>query len=155
MIKSGDNKVYVNDFADLSDLEQNIEAASKLAKDIYIRFHIEGGIVQGHKNPELSIGKTSTLGDLKTYDGQGNFVNFIKNHLKSANKQGTQYAILDVSEQSDLSMLGRLLFGSLGKQNANIQRVVIIKGDKVAEITRKQIDKRDFSALEEVIKENE
>ncbi len=159
VIKAGDNKVYVNDFADLSDLEQNIEAASKLAKelakDIYIRFHIEGGIVQGHKNPELSIGKTSTLGDLKTYDGQGNFVNFIKNRLKSANKQGAQYAVLDVSEQSDLSMLGRLLSGSLGKQNANIQRVVIIKGDKVAEITRKQIDKRDFSALEEVIKENE
>ncbi|MDU1892746.1 MAG: phage minor head protein [Dysgonomonas sp.] len=154
-INVGNNKVHINDFADLSDLEQNIEAARKLAeklsKDIYIRHHIEGGIVSGHKNPELSIGKMSTLGDLKTYDGESNFINFIKNRLKSANKQGAQYAVLDVSKQSDISMLNRLLSGSLGKQNTNIQRVIIIKGEKVSEITRKQIEKRDFSVLSDII----
>ncbi|WP_165025614.1 DUF935 family protein [Dysgonomonas sp. ZJ279] len=158
VMKSGDNNVYINDFADVSDLEQNIEAARKLAKemgkDIFIRHHIEGGIVNGQKNPELAIGKSKMLGDLKTFDGESSFVNFIKNRLKSANKQGAHYAILDLSKQNDFSELKRLLAGSLGTQNTNIQRVVIINGDKVAEITRKQITSGDFSALEK-IKENE
>ena len=158
VIAAGDNKVYINDFADLSDLEQNIEAATKiakaLAKDMYIRHHIEGGIVEGHKNPEMSVGKLSILGDLKTYDGNGSFTNFIKNGIKKANKQNAQYAVLDVSAKSDTSELSKLLSGSLTKQNANIKRVIVIKGNKVVEITRKQIANRDFSALE-VLKEKE
>lgn len=157
-IKRGDNTIYINDFADRSDLEQNINAANKivdeLKKDVYIRFHIEGGIVHGRKNPELSIGKTNISGDLKTYDGKGNFVNFIKNSLKSAGKQGAQYAVLDIGNQKDISLLRRLLPGSLDKQNTGISRVLLIKGKRAVEITRKQINKRDFSALEG-LKENE
>ena len=57
--KSG-NKVLVNDFAHVADMSQNIAVAKKIAdelgKDMYIRHHIEGGIVQNHKNPEFGIG---------------------------------------------------------------------------------------------------
>ena len=158
-IKAGENNVYINDFADLSDLEQNIEAARKmaevLAKDIYIRHHIDGGIVKGHKNPELSIGKLSTLADLKTYLGETKFMNFIQNSIKNANSQGAQYAILDISKQKDFEQeIKRRLIGGMNGRNNNILRIILIKGNKVAEITRKQIDKRDFSALE-VLKEKE
>ncbi len=158
-IKVGENKVYVNDFADVSDMEQNIEAAQKmakeLAKDIYIRHHVEGGIVQGHKNPELAIGKTSTLGDLKTYNGESNFVNFTKAAIKSANRQGAQYVVIDVSKRRDLSDIGRLLYSSLREHNKNIQRVILIDGNNVAEITRKQIDKLDFNILNTFKNKNE
>lgn len=152
VINVGENKVYVNDFADTSDMEQNIEAAKKMAesleKDIYIRHHVDGGIVWKHQNPEFGIGKTSTLGDLKTYNGTSKFNNFVKNNIKDANSQGAQYAVLDISKGGDIASLNNLLRGSLMSQNSNIKRIVIIRGEKVAEITRKQIAARDFSALE-------
>lgn len=152
-IKVGDNTIYVNDFADANDLEQNIEAARKLAKelakDIYIRYHVEGGIVHGHKNPELAIGKAATLGDLKTYQGNTKFENFIDNSLKGVNTQGGQVAVLDISKQDNFAIvLRRKLVGGLKSRNNNVQRVILINGNKVAEITRKQIAAGDFSALE-------
>lgn len=154
IINVGENKVYVNDFADTSDMEQNIEAAKKMAealeKDIYIRYHVEGGIVKGHKNPELGIGKVSTLGDLKTYDGTSKFENFIKNNIKKANHQGAQYVVLDVSNKADLSDINRLLYSTLRENNKNIKRVVLIKNKQVVEITRKQLDKKDFSKLDPI-----
>lgn len=159
VIEAGSNKVYVNDFADLSDLEQNIEAASKmaesLAKDIYIRHHIDGGVVAGHKNPELSIGRLSTLADLKTFQGDTKFENYIQNSIKKANNQGAQYAVLDISKQKDFDMvLKRKLAGGINGRNNNIKRIVVIKGKKAVEITRRQIEKRDFSVLE-ALKEKE
>ena len=153
VIKVGDNHVYVNDFADPSDLEQNIKAARILAqeleKDIYVRHHLDGGIVPDHKNPELAIGEKSSLGDLKTYEGKGSFDNFTKNALKKASKQGAHNAVLDISKGNS-SNIGRLLYSSLKGQNRNIQRVYLIKGNKVADITRKQIEKLDFSALDSI-----
>jgi SPP1 gp7 family putative phage head morphogenesis protein len=152
VIKVGDNNVYVNDFADQSDLEQNIIAARKIAreleKDVYIRHHVDGGIVKDHKNPELAIGKRNYLGDLKSYDGEGNFTNFIKNAMKSVNKQGAEYAVFDISTHDDISDVGRFIKGSLLNQNKGIKRIVLIKGDNVAEITRRQAENLDFAALE-------
>lgn len=155
VIEAGEAKVYVNDFADPVDLEQNIRAAEKIArelvKDVYVRHHLDGGLVPGHKNPEFSIGRKSAYGDLKTYDGESIFGNFVKAGIKNANRQGAQYVVLDVSRQKDLSTLGQILRGSLKDRNHNIARVILIRENKVAEITRKQIDRLDFSAIEPMI----
>jgi SPP1 gp7 family putative phage head morphogenesis protein len=152
VIKAGANNVYVNDFADPSDLEQNIIAAKKIAgelgKDVYIRHHIDGGIIPGQKNPELGIGKPDSMGDLKTYMGKGKFNNFISDRIKSANEQGSQYAVLDVSLQKNLSDINRWIKGSLHNRNSGIKRIILINGDRVAELTRKQVERGNFSGLE-------
>jgi SPP1 gp7 family putative phage head morphogenesis protein len=151
-VKAGKNNVFVSDFADLSDLEQNIPAAKILAKelkkDIYIRYHVDGGLVSGYKNPEMGIGEKNILGDLKTYDGKSKFSNFTKAALKSANEQGAQYAIFDISLQKDLSELSRWVKGSLTNQNHGIKKVILIKDERVVELTREQVEKSDFSGLE-------
>lgn len=153
VIEVGENKVYVNDFADMADLEQNLVAAKKIVReleqDVYIRHHIDGGLVPGHKNPELSISKKSTLGDLKTYQGDGRFGNFILNSLKSANTQGAKCVVLDVTHQKDYrEILERKLAGGLNDRCHNIERVIVINGNKVSQITRKQIENRDFTSLD-------
>lgn len=153
----GNNTVYVNDFADLSDMNQNIEAAKKVAdelkKDIYVRYHIEGGIVKGNKNPEFGIGNPNTLGDLKTYSGDSKLDNFLQNNIKKANNQGAKYAVLDLSKAYFNSTdLESRLFGSLkDSRNSKIERVIIIQNDNVVQITRKQIDKKDFKSLSKLI----
>lgn len=148
----GENKVYINDFADPVDLEQNIVAARKIArelgKDVYIRHHIN---VDGYKNPELSIGRKAVYGDLKTYLGHGKFENFVRARIKSANNQGATYAVLDVTWQNDLSDIGNLLYRGLNGVNRNIARVILIRGDRVAEITRAQIAKFDFAAIKKLL----
>jgi len=150
--KSG-NKVLVNDFAHVADMSQNIAVAKKIAdelgKDMYIRHHIEGGIVQNHKNPEFGIGSPNNLGDLKTYLGESKFDNFMQNNIKSADKQGANTVVLDVSTaQFTDEYIKRRLSGSLtGERNSSIERVIIIKGSKVAQITRKQIAGKDFESF--------
>ncbi|MEA4981407.1 MAG: DUF935 family protein [Paludibacter sp.] len=149
----GNNTVYVNDFADLSDMDENIDAAKKVAdelnKDIYIRHHIEGGIVKGNKNPEFGIGNPNTLGDLKTYQGESKLDNFLQNNIKKANNQGAKYVVLDLSKAFfNRSEIQNRLFGSLkDSRNSSIDRVIIIQNDNVSQITRKQIDKKDFKSL--------
>lgn len=155
VIKAGDNKVYVNDFADLSDLEQNIEAARKMAKslekDIFIRPHID---IIGHKNPEFGIGKKDNKGDLKTFDveNNGSFMGFLKNSIQSANKQQARYVVMDISQYTsdDLkNIIRRKLVGELGGDNKkHILRVVLINNDKITTITRLEIKERRFEKLE-------
>ena len=149
----GNNTVYVNDFADLSDMDQNIEAAKKVAdelnKDIYVRHHIQGGIVKGYKNPEFGVGNPNTLGDLKTYTGDSKLDNFLQNNIRKANNQGAKYVVLDLSKASfNRTNLESRLFGSLkDSRNSNIERVIIIQNENTAQITRKQIAKKDFEPI--------
>jgi hypothetical protein len=155
---SGGNKVLVNDFAHLSDLNENVESAKKVAdelnKDIYVRHHIDGGIVPGQKSPELGIGSPNSLGDLKTYKGESNFDNFLQNNIKKANNQGAKSVILDISKaEFSHSDLQSRLFGSLkDSRNSTIEHVIIIQNDTVIQLSRKQIAQKDFK---NVIKLNE
>ena len=146
----GGNKVFINDFVDLSDVDENVTAAKKVAdelnKDIYIRHHIDGGIVPGQKSPELGIGSPNALGDLKTYQGESNFDNFLQNNIKKANNQGAKSVVLDISkaEFSHLNLQSRL-FGSLkDSRNSAVERVIIIQDDTVVQLSRKQIAQKDF-----------
>jgi len=150
------NKVLVNDFVDQFDLSSNIIAAKKVADelntDIYIRHHIESGFVTGVKNPELGIGTPNKLGDLKTFiDLKNSLSRFITNRLSACDDQLCKYAILDVTayNKPDLDViLKRRLCGELtDKMNQNITDVIIIKGNKVSKITRKQVQKRDFTSF--------
>jgi SPP1 gp7 family putative phage head morphogenesis protein len=100
-IKAGENTVHINDFADLSDMEQNVVAAKKLARsldtDIYVRPHIN---VDGYKNPELGISEKNQKADLKTYEvkNKGKFDGFIKNSISSANRQNAKTVVMDISQ---------------------------------------------------------
>lgn len=152
----GGNKVLVNDFVDQNDLNNNIIAAKKVADelntDIYIRHHIESGYVTGVKNPELGIGTPNKLGDLKTFsDPKNSLSRFITNRLSACDDQLCKYAILDLTayNKPDLNVvLQRRLCGELtDKMNQNITDVIIIKGNKVSKITRKQVQKRDFTSF--------
>lgn len=152
-VKSGKHTIFINDFADLSDLAENVTAAKKVApvldKNIYIRHHFDGGKAPGHKNPEFGIGTVNKLGDLKTYDGNSKFENFLKNAMKSANGQNAQTLIVDISKGNySKTDLQRVLKGGVKNRNKNILRIVIIKGKDVYQITRKQLLKGDFSSLE-------
>lgn len=151
IIEAGENKVYVNDFADPKDVGQNIEAAKKIArglgKDVYIRPHRN---IDGVKNPELSIGRKSVLGDLKTYDGKSRFTNFIQKGVKNANIQEAEVVVLDISTQHNISEIDSLLVVSLHNRNHNIKRIILIHGRKVAEITRKQVKARMFDSLKPI-----
>lgn len=152
----GGNKVLVNDFVDQIDLSSNIIAAKKVADelntDIYVRHHIESGFVTGVKNPELGIGTPNKLGDLKTFiDPKNSLSRFITNRLSACDDQLCKYAILDVTAYNKLDLdviLKRRLCGELtDKMNQNITDVIIIKGNKVSKITRKQVQKRDFTSF--------
>jgi len=153
-LEAGDKKVFVNDFADTRDLEQNIEAAKKLAvslnKNVYIRPHINN--IPGFRNPEFGIGSKSRIGDLKTYEPivDGRFVkleNFINNSAASANKQGVAHLVIDISQYEGAFdvILKRRLAGVLNpKINRNVIEVIAIRGEKVSKISRKQVEKRNF-----------
>lgn len=155
-IKVGERTIYVNDFADHNDLADNIEAAKKIApalnKDIYIRHHTDGGKLKGSTNAEFGIGRTNILGDLKTYtDASNSFKNFFNNVAKSADKQHCKYAILDITKAVDIKLLGRHLKGTIintGKEkNRYIEYFIIIRGNKVGKITRKQLLANKFDSL--------
>lgn len=150
----GNNTVYVNDFADISDMNENIDAAKKLADymntDIYVRHHIESGYIKGQKNAEFGIGSPNKLGDLKTYrDPETSITKFITNRISSCDDQLCKYAVLDITsyQKDDIkTVLKRRLSGELnGEMNLNITDVIIIKGNNVSKISRKQVQKRDFT----------
>lgn len=152
----GGNRVYVNDFADLSDVDENVTAAKKIAdelnKDIYVRHHIESGNVTGHKNAEFGIETPNKLGDLKTFrNPKKSLQKFITNRISDCDDQLCKYAVLDITayEKDDLNIiLKRRLCGELtDKLNKNITDVVIIRGDNVSKITRKQVNNRDFESF--------
>ncbi len=154
-INIGDKKVFINDFADLSDMSQNIEAAKILAKElnknIYIRPHINN--VKGHKNPELGIGTANNIGDLKTYSQMKNgkvvkLESFLSSSLKGAQKQGASILVVDISDylaDEYETILKRRLTGGLNNINKRIKEVIVIKSDKASRITRKQITSHNFS----------
>lgn len=150
-IKTKTATVYVNDFADLADLEENIQAAKRIAeatqKDIYVRHHIDGGVVQNHKNPELGLGTKNKFGDLKTYDGDTLLYNFTQNAVKSANKQRAEFIVLEVSKATDYKLLKRALKGSLNNRNRNIKKVFVLSENAVFSLTRTQIMKNNFDKL--------
>lgn len=152
----GTNRVYVSDFADAADLQENLNVARQVAKgigkDVYIRPHIH---VDGQKNPELAIGTEGVHGDVKNYRARvkGREVPlkaFVKNGLRAANKQGCSYAVLNLADEgiADIGLLPRYLRGELKDINQNIQQVVIIREKKVVKISRREVEQGKFKGLE-------
>lgn len=142
--KAGDNTVHINDFADLSDLEENLSAAKKLARsldtDIYIRPHVNAGVVLKHKNPELGIGNKNNKADLKTYKGTSKIDNFIRNRIRDAAEQKTSAAVLDLNLfKGDETEIIRHIKGSLSSGNKGIKKVYVIKGGSVTIYTRQSL----------------
>jgi len=154
--KAGENTVFVNDFADLSDVKASVIAAEKVAKelqqDVYVRPHIENSDKTAIKNPEIGLGKPNNLADLKTFDANKSTStpSFIKNAVKSANKQQCSGIVIDLSnapEGNYLALAARKLRGELsdkGKVNHNIKQVIIIREDKVLKVSRQQINSSKF-----------
>ena len=152
VLKAVENSVYVSDFADLNDLQPNIEAAKIVAeflkKDVYIRPHINAA--HNHKNPELGIGRRNIPADLKTMAEGAN--NFFKNRIESASKQGCKLAVLNIDNYkgsiSDLPAKIKTGFEYAGKPvNRNIQKIIIIRNKSAIQLTRKQIEKNLFDDI--------
>lgn len=151
-IKAGDHKVFVNDFSDKSDTNLSIIAAKKLApvlkKDIYILPHINSE--SGIKNPEIGIGKPSTLADLKSWDIKKtkSTRSLIKNGIKSAGKQKCKWVVFDLTESKEKDFLEKAankLHGELaGKHKPTIEQIVLIKSDKVLKVSRSQINNSNY-----------
>lgn len=153
-VKAGNKSVLVNDFADLSDMDQNIEVAKLLAKEldenVYIRPHISG--IKGYKNPELGIGTPNFKADLKTYEPMVKnkpvmLEDFISNGIEKANKQKASAVVVDVSKYAHddyKDILKRKLTGELNGINRNIKTVIVVKGKSVAKISRKQVNSNVF-----------
>lgn len=163
-IKSGDNKVFVNDFHDMSDGELSVKAAGKIAqhlnKDVYVLSHVENSGRLHVKNPELGIGSPNALGDLKTFKPMVNgkevkLTNHIDNRASSASKQGCKYVVFDLSECSEKMFKKDFLHKIHGVivpgRKETIENVVVIRGNKVAKLTRKQIYKQDYKQFLEDI----
>lgn len=152
------NKIFINDFADLKDMGENIKAAEKLTKglnkNIYIRPHINSST--GIKNAEYGIDEPNNLADLKTYETESSSINrFITNRFKAASKQNCQYVIFDITnaDKKDIqkSLVDRLK-GSLNKDlNKSIKQVIFIKGDDVYKISRKQVQAFDFNNIKPLL----
>jgi hypothetical protein len=154
-IKVGDNTVFVNDFADLTDLQPNIDAAKIvsdfLGKDVYIRPHI--AIAHGHSNPEFGIGTRNNLADLKTMQPGSN--NFFKSRITSANKQGSKTVIMNIDNfTGDATTLqSKISEGFYNKWkdnrpfNLNVQKLIIIRDNKAIQLTRRQIEQGIFDDL--------
>jgi hypothetical protein len=158
------NTVYFNDFAHLDDLQSNIAnakiAANFLKKDIYIRPHITLNCAQkGEKktNQEYGIGGINILADLKTMKDNSN--SFFQSRVKSANRQGCKYVIMNIDScKGDAKLLdGKVRFSLFKKEgevwhpiNRNVQKIVIIRDKKVIQITRKQVEKWNFADLEKL-----
>lgn len=154
VVESGDQKVFISDFSDSADIDQNIEAAKLLAvglgKNIYVRPHINA---KGYKNPELGIGSAKEYADLKTYSDKSNTLHgFLKNSIESASRQGAKTVIIDITtvptETEIITTLKRRLKGSLNNRNRNIREVVIIRNKKVVKISREQVETGKFNSLD-------
>jgi hypothetical protein len=155
--KIGDKTVFISDFADLKDLQDNIKAAELLAKelnkDVYIRYHIIPGNVKGEKNPELGIETPNKLYDLKTYrpvvEGKNVPVkNFVKNSLCTLQKQGAS-GVLDFSgyngNKANLkSEISKSLSENI-RSRVNVKNIIVAFDAKAYKISRKQILANDFS----------
>jgi hypothetical protein len=153
-VKAGNKSVLVNDFADLSDMDQNLEVAKLLAKEldenVYIRPHISG--IKGYKNPELGIGTPNLKADLKTYEPMVKhkpilLADFISNGIEKANKQKASAVVVDISKYAHddyKEVLKRKLTGELNGINRNIKTVIVVKGKSVAKISRKQVNSNVF-----------
>jgi hypothetical protein len=156
IIKAGENTVFVNDFADLADVNASVIAAKKVAKelnqDVYVRPHIDNSDKLHVKNPEIGLGKPNNLSDLKTLDTSKSLstLSFIKNAVYSANKQQCSSVIIDLSkapEANYLPLAARKLRGDLSdksKMNKGIKQVIIIHDDQVLKVTRQQINSKKF-----------
>ncbi|MDR1155284.1 MAG: DUF935 family protein [Bacteroidales bacterium] len=156
-VKAGENSVFINDFADLNDLKPNIDAAGIVAefleKDVYIRPHI--AIAHGHPNPEFGIGRQNILADLKTM-AEGS-ENFFRSRMKSAYRQNCKIVVMNIdSYKGDAVKLAAKIkdgFVRHGKQvNTGIDKILIIRNEKVIRITRKQALRGAFKELEKLNK---
>jgi hypothetical protein len=145
-------KIFLSDFADPEDIEDNVSAARKIGgltnKDIYIRHHL---YVDDEKNPELGIGSSDDICDLKTLTGNS-IKNFINNRAKDASSQGCSSVVFDISKEKQevyvvLSAVLRGTFADMSR-NKNIKHIYIIKGDKAYMITRRQIIDNDFKSIQ-------
>lgn len=163
-IKAGENTVFVNDFHDLSDGQASVVAAKKIAKqlnkDVYVLPHVNNSDKMRVKNPELGIGTANTLGDLKTFKPVVNgkdvkLTNHIDNRASSASKQGCKYVVFDLSEcpanMFKKHFLRKIHGVIVPGRKKSIEQVVVIRGDKVAKLTRKQIYKQDYKQFLEDI----
>lgn len=160
-IEVGDKKVLINDFADTKDLQGNINAAkmisNKLRKNVYIRPHVH---VDGYKNPELGIGTRNKKGDLKTFknirDGvEVSLSSHIENRSKSASKQGCEYVVFDMSDCPDEKFNKEFydkIHGTITpKRNRNIKNIMVLRKNKIAKLTRKQVYNRKFEDFQKDI----
>ena len=155
-INAGNQKVFINDFHDLADGEKSIIAAKTIAKelelDVFVRPHIVNSDRTAKKNPEIGIGKPNTLADLKSWDVRKSTTveKFIKNNVYSANNQGCEWVILDLTDapgKNPVSIAARKLRGDLSDKsamNTGIKQVIIIHGNKVVKVSRRQINSSEF-----------
>lgn len=150
--KSGDYNIYVNDFSDQEDLDDNLKNAmlltQRLKKDIYIQPHAN----DEKKNPEYGIGKPSIVGDLKTFkeDSLPNKLsNFIHNSATSSNNQGCSYLVMNLDKYTGKDLKEVFIRRACGtfKQGfkENIKYVACIKDGKVSVISRKDINDRKWN----------
>ena len=132
--------------AQAKDLPQNLNAAKRLNQNEYsviIREHLEN---QG-KQPELEIinkdGKRF-ISDLKTpnISKYQSLVTSIKNQFASAQKQKIKHLVVDIIDlKTDNFTIAKGIEEGF-KHNKVIERVIILKGDRSAEITREQFLKQ-------------
>ena len=155
-IKVGDNTVFINDFADLSDLQPNIDAAKIVAdflnKDIYIRPHIS--VAHGHPNPEFGIGRKNILADLKTMSEGSK--NFFDSRMRSASKQGCKLVVMNIDnfngDAIELQTKIKSGFEYNGNpKNENIERIILIRNNKAIQLTRGQVSRGLFSDVDELL----
>lgn len=153
VIEIKDQKIYISDFYDPKDIEDNLKASKILAEtlktDIYINAHINK---ENLKNPEFSIGSKKMLGDLKSYNPQKTELrSFTKNSINKADKQKCKYLIMDISKSDDPNFFTTItdkLNGEMrGGRKANIEFVILIQGNKTIKLTRKQIENKNFSEI--------
>lgn len=151
-IKVGDNKIFVSDFADASDLNANIIASKKiihhLKVDVYIRHNVNS--TEKIKNPEIGLKKRVNLADLKTFNPKKSkdTRSFVKNGINSAADQLTETVIFDLTQVKENDFLVKAAdklhgeFKNNGK--AAIKQVIIIHNDKVLSVSRKNIEKKNY-----------
>lgn len=157
-IKVGDNNIFVSDFVDYNDLKENLIAARKIAlylkEDVTIRPYIK---TNGIANPDYQF--RGELGDLKTFNKSSNTLSgFIRNSIDSGNFQRAKNVVMDITlcketgskaQESAIRRIRGMLIHPERKKE--VQSLFFIKGDKVIEVTRKQVMENDFMQLQEII----
>ena len=142
IVSNTDNDTFVVQHirAHKSDLKDNINAAKRLSKNGYSVVVERHQLANGKKNPEFTIVEqdgTSHLSDLKTPDPtQYKMIeNGINNGMRSAEGQNLKHVVINiVGDESLESIAAGLDIGFM--RNGSIEKVVILKGFKTAEITR-------------------